>query len=1336
MNFKEKQVIRFKDSYTFHLKDDINHILFWWPNTLLTYSVEFSLDPLNEQELALFDAMTGDQVPFQLSRIHYDDVGNMITADVSFMTDLGPGEERRFILRKEKPQQFPEAVKVTKEGEGWWIDNGNFAVQIPLSQIYPTNIPGPIMKVRTNGVTYGNSFIDQGRLKIVEIRTYCQDRGPLFTQFTVKYMFDEGKTYEVTLKLTKDMDFVDFIENIDDIEEHDNVSFQLNWSGLGPTHRHAPNNPVEMKERDGAYFDITARNQPKVDEYERLNWQRMDEPYVAGYTHPLNIWSNQADGEIPFRLSLFEPQAAIVRVNSATFWNEVSGQSVGAFITDAAEWNNYRYDLFSSWDGFAISFYYKNGLMWWKYPVIKGRRSTAIAVYQHAKDKRYYESVRPDLEPSQRQMAGGAGIKFSGSSYCLFLQNRYGLLSLDTIKDYVLNYPEDARRPQVCFDDSSRLSNFQTCEEFEQFLINYILVSKLPTHGQRENAGFSPVPYRRMTKVFAPAYNEMKDQMPFEMRKRIEAILLLLTYLAASEQMAPLFHMYAGPPNLHGDVKRSLGYFATLFPDHPEAEHWKKVFSKFVETSLRVCTRPELPGLRLMGGRWAENLGTYTWAFLIPSLKTNILLEKYSEGNNLFANQYAAMMGRWLLHSLTAPFDGEEAENFELMDHAHYWGCFVKGTGPHRVYLPIGAHAARRTTPKSMRDFATHLEKYDPILAENIHYICSNHPDDFEDRKGGIMTPLTEKERLVKGTRPDFKTTAFTGYGIMLRSGVFTSSEVSVFVQQLDEGPNYRWGTAAAGGNGNIYYYAGGKAYSHNGLEDAGDRRLNDCEVGCNFGVWKNNKFTSIGQNVITNGYHALGTFQYTSIEPEKDHLSYSYPEYLERNVLLSGTDYISIYDKTSPRVAHRFTWSVSGSDNMPNIYILSKVNYTSRLMTGNAANPIHSVWYEGRGDCFAVVSHRDDLHVEGIDQGAIVSSSHFRDTLFRNHETIAGEFDGIYFAGTVGAVRRNLDGTVEMALLEGHFIQYDGIKLGSENGKTGLGIIKNADGEMKGYISTLTDDRITITFEENEEFKLFIDSAPCKQDRDGMFFIPAGEYNFELVSINSQPTPEQVVISQVVQGNECCEVIVLSTNGADRYQVQASSDYCETWHTISETDSRDSRIRIEGLINGKKYFIRVRAVNEKGYGPFSHEYPVYPTSRRAEAPEGLDVIITEDQLHFTWGQVLGAHSYTLYKKNSKGEVCVIYKGNKTDYSSQRGKFNEIHSYIVSATNLCGEGEPCSHEINDDPTAISNYKPMVERGFQRNSLYCHHPFRYQSPHKFREVPSSYPDSMIKPLTNK
>lgn len=1313
MNFEPTHTIRFRDSHTFEIKDSLKHELYWWPRTLLTYRLDFCEDRVASDNLALYDAATNEQVPFQLSNVENDRDGHLASADLSFIAGLASGEQRGFLLTKARPQKFADAVRVQMDRNGQWIDNGRFSVKIPESQLYPVQVPGPVMQIGAGGMKYGSSQIDSGPLKVLEIVTACRERGPCFAEYSVMYAFDGGKRYEAILTFIAGMDFVELAERTEHIAEQENVSFRLHWSGLAPTHRHAPNNPSIMA---GDY----------ATKYEDFNWCAIDEPNVGGFNHPVGMWSNGKDGEIPFRLSLYEPQAAIVKVNAAAFWNETTGRSVGAFISDASRWDNGRYDLFCSWDGFAIRFYYNNGLMSWKYPIIQGSRKTAIAVYEHRKDIEYFEQVRPKRPPEEQYLKGGTRLPIHGASYCMFLQNRYSLLSLNRLKDYVLDYPESAKRREPIFDNCP----FPDYKSFETYMMNYILVSNLPTYGQRENAGFSPVPYRRMVR-FTAAYNRFKDEMPYETRKRIEAMLLLLTYLAAGEEVVPLLRMHGGPPNLQGDVKRALGYTAVQFPEHPEAGRWKELFAKFVETSLRLYTRPDLPGLRLTGGRWAENLGTYTWAFLIPALKTAMLLEERTGMRNVFADPHAALLGKWLVHSLTAPFAGEVAESYELTrDINHYWGCFPEGAGPHRVYLPIGAHAARRTPPRSMRDFARRLERYDPILAENIHYVCSDLEDDFESRKKtGTAKRVSERDRLLRGTRPMFKTTAFTGFGVMLRNGVYTPSEVSVFVQQIDGGPNYRWGTAGAGGNGNVYYYAGGKAYSHNGKEDAGDRRLNDCEVGCNFGVWKNNKYTSIGQNVMTNAYHSLGTFQFTAIESERDEESYSYPEYVERNVLLSGTDYISIYDKTgTPAIRNRFTWSVDSFDRMPVIHMVSGYDYMSRLTTGNETSRIDSVWYEGKGNGFAIVSHREDLRVEKRAYGAAVASADFMDTLLRSGAKLTGTFDGVAFEGTAGAIREHASGAVEVALIQGFHIRASGLELRSENGKTGASLCRTPNGEISGFVSSLGEDRMAVSCEGMEDAAVYMNSVLCEPDEDGLYRIAGGEYTLQLVSRDDAPVPAKPTIRRVLQGDGLCEVRFDRAAGAERYRVQISADYGESWRTAAETT--ETVCVLEGLENDRKYFVRVCGANGKKNGPYSHEYPVYPSSRKPLSPEGLAVIVKGDDVSISWGELLGAKSYNLYKQDRSGHATLIYSGAETRFRRKKDAAEGVCRYAVSAVNLCGEGEASPYEVDDDPLTLPNYKPMIDAPFNRNSLYNHHPFKAQNTHKFRDVPSAYPESVV------
>lgn len=86
-----------------------------------------------------------------------------------------------------------------------------------------------------------------------------------------------------------------------------------------------------------------------------------------------------------------------------------------------------------------------------------------------------------------------------------------------------------------------------------------------------------------------------------------------------------------------------------------------------------------------------------------------------------------------------------------------------------------------------------------------------------------------------------------------------------------------------------------------------------------------------------------------------------------------------------------------------------------------------------------------------------------------------------------------------------------------------------------------------------------------------------------------------------------------------------------------------------------------------------------------------------------------------------------MYDGEETAFSCARAEDGTIGRYAVSAASLSGEGERSPFEATDDPEAL-NYKPDIERPFNRHSLYGHHPFLLQNAHRYRELPSEYPGS--------
>ena len=278
-----------------------------------------------------------------------------------------------------------------------------------------------------------------------------------------------------------------------------------------------------------------------------------------------------------------------------------------------------------------------------------------------------------------------------------------------------------------------------------------------------------------------------------------------------------------------------------LFPEHPMASDWADMWEKCMELNTRFNTRPAVKTWDAHGGRWTEDLGTYVWAFLRPALRTDFLLQKH-DGVERLVTPELAEMADWLVNSLSAPFDGETEAGYRTLlavDHGREWGVVGPGEGPQRVYPPLGAHAEQRMPPRSLWYLGA-------VCSDTRRWRRSTRcgPRDpqarmwkrsLEIRRPGTTSCIALPEN--RGTNPHLRSRKYTGYGIVLRAAVDTPQELSVHLQQIDEGPNYRWGWAAQGGCGVLYFFAAGKCFSFNGPEDTGDRRDQDTDFCTN--LWR-----------------------------------------------------------------------------------------------------------------------------------------------------------------------------------------------------------------------------------------------------------------------------------------------------------------------------------------------------------------------------------------------------------------------------------------------------------------------------------------------------------------
>ena len=108
---KKKKIHPFTGNLEFKLEDHIHYPLYSWPLTPVTYRVDFSGGSVRAEELVLLAG--SKQTPCQLSNIVCRGDGTLLSADVTFMTDLPSGGSSIFRLEKGTPVVFEDPVTVT-----------------------------------------------------------------------------------------------------------------------------------------------------------------------------------------------------------------------------------------------------------------------------------------------------------------------------------------------------------------------------------------------------------------------------------------------------------------------------------------------------------------------------------------------------------------------------------------------------------------------------------------------------------------------------------------------------------------------------------------------------------------------------------------------------------------------------------------------------------------------------------------------------------------------------------------------------------------------------------------------------------------------------------------------------------------------------------------------------------------------------------------------------------------------------------------------------------------------------------------------------------------------
>ena len=1136
------------------------------------------------------------------------------------------------------------------------------------------------------------------------------EHGPLLIAYEIAYDSAGGSRYVARVQCTAGFDFIRFQENMEGMKPGVHGAFIATWAGFPVTHRQAPNHPIPLP--------------PVVLPYDEYPWEHIGGPFPF---NPVVL----PDGQLPFNLGIYQTWTAFHSDTSANFWSDKSGDALGVFIDKSVEWQDHEYANHVESETLQLRFYYQDGRFTWKWPITRGSRSMCLAFYDHEKDKQAMCQLEQAAQPVEKD-----GFTYHGgrafTSHTMFLQNRYGTLDLNSIKDWILEYPESGRRPPVIF----KTGTVKNADELERRVMTLEYVGTLPLLGTRENGGmgpipgrsvvnFSPVPSRQIQLWWIDAFNRLAASMTERQRKRLTAMYLFIAYVHAGEDFMPLIPMLSGHPNFLPDVKGNPAAMAFLFPDHPMARTWADLWQKCVELNTRYNTRPQVKTWDATGGRWTENLGTYVWAFLRPSLRTDFLLRQFDSVERFLSPQLAEM-GDWLVHALSAPFDGETAQAYkdlQTLAYGHEWGAVAPGKGPQRVYPPQGAHSEQRVPPRSLWYLGTCLQRYAPLAAEHAMWAARPSNQDMEtqlNEPNAWDAMYRNPDNL--GTKPQLRTRKFTGYGIVLRSAVDTPNELSIHLQQIDQGPNYRWGVAGEGGCGVMYFFAAGKAYSFNGSEDVGDRDDQDTDFCTNFGVFKNGEFRSIGMNVLSQPHYDLGTGQFAELQSRGGETAYSWPEYVSRSVLLAGHEYFIVYDRLmNESLIHRFSWFVRRGSELPTIKLLrgaaTGVRETQRTEIQTEATT--GVWFDGVGDSMALVSHLKNIDAEATPFGCRVRVDDIDDLVFNHHEGVHFAEGDAVFDGTAGLIRKS-KGAVEFALFHGTRIGVAGFTLSTDDTDLGVGgkIVSGQPPQGEYFAPNPCSVRITAPALGGKA-AFYIDGAMQSAKREDAAIVidlAAGQHHWELTDQLPMPIAPAVLRTENHAGG--ARVMLAEVASASQYRLELSKDSGATWTALPA--QAQPTIELSALTNGQKVHVRGVAINALHTSQRGPEYPIYVTDQAPAPPDGLHVDLSDGAATVSWGEVLGVTEYRLFGRvEGDSEFQLLYHGMERSYLDKRPEIRSCNSapgetgsdsrqlimqYYVTASN--GNGESARSRIADtNPASWRNWDPRPGEPFRRVSSF-------------------------------
>lgn len=1168
----------------FTLKDNLRHRAYSFPKTVLDFKRRGEI-PDVENDTLLLD---GTEVPYEVEA----------TADgyiLRTIADLPYNSEHEFVWHKGRS-------KFKKLGS----KNAFLSVKSLKDGLYAA-------EVKTGG-KFSYRLATSRRLLACE---ELISGGAVETVFKKTLTYENGGRYTFTLKLKRDLDYLEIFEQIEGFEPGQ-AKLEILWENFRPDFRYAPD-----------------RGEEKIDAY------------------------TDESGKFPFVVNPFMPCTSWWDQRCCAYTDKRSGFWSGILLHDLEHFDDGEYAIWGSRDSLAFTLYENR---------IEGGIKTGTRAFMHI--------LCGDKSPDA---IGGVYLRY------------YSIASLNKVKDYVLDWADDQKDYPKYFRAAKDTEwggfyGTHTGKPTAEDMMN-ILDRDTTTFAHIEKT--APVSSRAYRSSWAQTFDLTAGELTSEEFARVRAAMAFVCYTYANENYYPIENMLAGHPNFLTDIVGTVAVFASILgKNHPMHDRWLAYYEIALARNFKYHIRPTVEKLNAKGGRWTENAGCYMLGMLHCVVDDCHIVYALNRGEMPMLYPHIKPFIEFLVN-MTAP----QNENGR------------------RLYMPMGAHCSTGEFGGkygsgfylTMIKLADMLRYYEPNLSEYLLHNFRKQADFegvFDDAElyGAAYRGRSENRF---GTSPELYSCKYTGLGFMLRDHVNRDDEMQVFLQQIDEGPNYRWGRAANGGCGEIYYYANRKSYTDHAPEDVGDENRGDVQSCTNFGVLVGHEYKSVGRNDLTEPLMDFGFAKYARINAGE----YSKPYYRYRAVMMVENRYVAVYDAVADKKqVGRFVWAQKGNGEFPVIRnIRPAVNGV--LDDGGIPADRHGDYgkkntktlnFDGQGDFLTVVTHLrdycDERALYSIDKksfGAELVFPQTRDEVFFDNAHIFEENEEYAFDGYVGYLTET-HAEKRLAIFNGAYIRKGGFALKIPFDKTvryGMSAVETRDGI---YGSAVFGKRgaVEIAASEIGDEKLYIDGETADfvyEDGAYRFEMPLGTHRYRLGLL---PPIERAEVDRAVVGKGCATVKWKGIKNALEYEIDFSDDLEYTWKTTGRVKAKagENLFEIKDLADGK-YHVRVRGINGSEKGEYSHAYPVYVNGDVPHCPEGLRIERKREAFVASWGEVPGADGYKIYKI---GESTPVYCGRERFTAVGRGE------YCVTAFNGNGESERSLSRSTQDVRTDWDHHPEKE----------------------------------------